>query len=165
MVIRSDHREDSVEVSSEQKIQNGVDNLEGSMTSINVTSGPTEVDVRKVCFWMMVMSATLIALVLIISHFEGSNLASKENPSQSIAGWVAVVGAAIVFGSTGVPMKSPALVVLEIDSFVFAMYTSLGIFFVSIPLIIYLLAISEFQFKPWAIFGAMDIVIIGIVFA
>ena len=58
-------------------------------------------------------------------------------------------------------MKSPALARLQVDSFVFALYTSVGIFLVSIPLIVYLLVIKEFEFKVWAILGAADIVIIG----
>ena len=64
-------------------------------------------------------------------------------------------------GSIGVPMKSPALSNFKVDPFVFAVYTSVGIFFVSVPLIVYLLAINEFEFELWAILGAVDIVIIG----
>ena len=58
-------------------------------------------------------------------------------------------------------MKSPALATLKVDPFVFAVYTSVGIFLVSIPLIVYLLVIDKFQFEFWAILGAADIVIIG----
>ena len=58
-------------------------------------------------------------------------------------------------------MKSPALSKFKVDPFVFAVYTSVGIFFVSVPLIIYLLAIKEFVFEFWSILGAVDIVIIG----
>lgn len=58
-------------------------------------------------------------------------------------------------------MKSPALSKFKVDPFVFAVYTSIGIFFVSVPLIIYLLAIKEFEFELWSILGAVDIVIIG----
>jgi drug/metabolite transporter superfamily protein YnfA len=36
-----------------------------------------------------------------------------------------------------------------------------GIFLVSVPLIVYLLVIDKFQFEFWAILGAADIVIIG----
>lgn len=124
-------------------------------------SGPNESDLRRVCLWMMVVSSVLIGLMLVISHYEQSSPATEGNTSQSIAGWIAVVGAAIVFGSTGVPMKSPALVSLEVDSFIFALYTSVGIFLVSLPLIVYLLVIGRFEFKFWAILGAADIVIIG----
>lgn len=59
-------------------------------------------------------------------------------------------------------MKSPALATLKVDPFVFAVYTSVGIFLVSIPLIVYLLVIDKFQFEFWAILGAADIVIIGV---
>jgi hypothetical protein len=58
-------------------------------------------------------------------------------------------------------MKSPALATLKVDPFVFAVYTSVGIFLVSVPLIVYLLVIDKFQFEFWAILGAADIVIVG----
>ena len=58
-------------------------------------------------------------------------------------------------------MKSPSLATLEVDCFVFAVYTSIGIFLVSIPLVIYLFAIGKFRFELWGILGAADIVIIG----
>ena len=64
-------------------------------------SKPNEAGVRRVCLWMMVLSALLIALMLIISHYEQSSAANGVNDSQSVAGWVAVAGAAIIFGSTG----------------------------------------------------------------
>ena len=135
--------------------------LEPMTLPITVKSVPNESEIRRVCCWMMIVAAALIGLMLVISHYEGASAANENNPSQSVAGWIAVVGAAIVFGSTGVPMKSPALISLQVDSFVFALYTSIGIFVVSVPLIIYLLAIGEFRFKPWAVLGAADIVIIG----
>ena len=58
-------------------------------------------------------------------------------------------------------MKSPALATLKVDSFVFAVYTSVGIFWVSVPLVVYLFAIGKFRFELWGILGAADIVIIG----
>jgi hypothetical protein len=58
-------------------------------------------------------------------------------------------------------MKSPSLAALEVDCFVFAVYTSIGIFLVSVPLVIYLFAIGKFRFELWGILGAADIVIIG----
>lgn len=61
-------------------------------------------------------------------------------------------------------MKSPALASLKVDPFVFAVYTSFGIFLVSIPLIVYLIVIDKFEFEFWAILGAADIVIIGALF-
>ena len=161
----SDQVRDSIEKNKDRRSDDNVDYVEASLSSVRIPAGPTETDVRKVCLWMMIMSAVIIAVMLVISHLEESNVVNNGKPSQSVAGWVAVVGAAIVFGSTGVPMKSPALALLKIDSFVFALYTSLGIFFVSVPLIIYLFVIDEFQFRPWAVLGATDIVIIGIISA
>ena len=79
----------------------------------------------------------------------------------SAAGGVAVAGASIVFGSTGVPMKTPALKALSVDPFVFALYNSAGIFTVTVPLVVYLAVTKQFVFKPWAILGAADICIIG----
>ena len=106
--------------------------------------------IRLICVIMVVFALILIAIMLITSYV-----------ASSVAGWVAVVGASIVFGSTGVPMKTPALKSCQVDSFVFALYNSIGIFIVSIPIIAYLLAIHRFQFQPWAILGAADICTIG----
>lgn len=100
---------------------------------------------------MMVAAAVLIMVMLLTSAYAPSGA----------AGWVAVVGASIVFGSTGVPMKTPALKTLQVDSFVFALYNSIGIFMVTLPLVVYLAAIDAFVFKPWAILGAADICVIG----
>jgi hypothetical protein len=57
-------------------------------------------------------------------------------------------------------MKSKVLEILKVDSFVFAVYSSIGNFLVSVPLIIYLVAIGEFQLEAWAILGAADIIVI-----
>ena len=160
----SDQVRDSFEKNKDHRSHDNLDDIDVSVSPIRIAIGPSEADVRKVCLWMIVMSAVIIAVMLVISHLEESSVTNSGKPSQSAAGWVAVVGAAIVFGSTGVPMKSPALALLKIDSFVFALYTSLGIFFVSMPLIIYLLVIDEFQFRPWAVLGAADIVIIGMIY-
>jgi hypothetical protein len=45
-------------------------------------------------------------------------------------------------------------------SFVFTVYSSIGNFLVSVPLIIYLVSIGEFKLEPWAILGAADIIVI-----
>lgn len=84
-------------------------------------------------------------------------------------GWVAVAGASFVFGSTGVPMKDPILSTLDETSqfgveraLIFAAYTSLGIFVVNLPVLIYLIENDSFIFMPWALLGSIDIVIINI---
>ena len=64
------------------------------------TSGsrPTEAEIRRVCFLSVVLSGILVAATLVASSFEKTN---GSNSTNSVAGWIAVVGAAIVFGSTG----------------------------------------------------------------
>lgn len=83
--------------------------------------------------------------------------------STAASGWVAVAGASIVFGSTGVPMKISSLSNEEtkLDTVLFACYSNTGIFLISLPLLIYLLATGQFIFYPWAIVGAADIMIIS----
>lgn len=66
-----------------------------------VASLPSETDVRRVCLCSVILSAIIIAVMLIISSIERPIRAGESDTSQSIAGWIAVVGAAIVFGSTG----------------------------------------------------------------
>ena len=118
--------------------------------SAEVDSSIADQRIRVICVIMVIFALILIAVMLVTSY-----------AASFVAGWVAVVGASIVFGSTGVPMKTPALKSCQVDSFVFALYNSIGIFIVSIPIIAYLLAIQSFQFQPWAILGAADICVIG----
>lgn len=67
------------------------------------TSGlpPTESEVRRVCLLSVVLSGLLIAAMLIASSFEKTDGSNSTQSTNSMAGWIAVVGAAIVFGSTG----------------------------------------------------------------
>jgi glucose uptake protein GlcU len=85
-------------------------------------------------------------------------LASYSIPYKN-QGWIAVCGAAVVFGSTGIPMKKDRI--RGVDPWVFALFTSLGISLVTFPLLVYLLAIHQFHFKPWAILGSVDIFIVN----
>ena len=62
---------------------------------------PSETDVRRVCLCSVIVSAVIIAVMLIVSSIERPVRAGESDTAQSIAGWIAVVGAAIVFGSTG----------------------------------------------------------------
>jgi hypothetical protein len=64
-------------------------------------SAPTEADIRRICYILVIAAGLLIAVMLIVSSFEAKSGGTSGDSSQSIAGWVAVVGAAIVFGSTG----------------------------------------------------------------
>lgn len=64
-------------------------------------SVPTEADIRRICYILVAAAGLLIAIMLIVSSFENKSSSTPGDSSQSIAGWVAVVGAAIVFGSTG----------------------------------------------------------------
>ena len=133
-----------------QRPQNDCDSTVTSPQQLEVDSSIADKRLRSICVIMVIFALILIAIMLITSY-----------TASFVAGWVAVVGASIVFGSTGVPMKTPALKSCQVDSFVFALYNSIGIFIVSIPIIVYLLAIQRFRFQPWAILGAADICIIG----
>ena len=64
-------------------------------------SAPTEVDIRRICYILVITAGLLIAIMLIVSSFETKSGGASGDSSQSVAGWVAVVWAAIVFGSTG----------------------------------------------------------------
>lgn len=89
------------------------------------TSYITDQYVQRLSFSMMLLSLILIAIMLVLA-----SILPRSDDSAAPAGWVAVAGAAVVFGSTGVPMKSPSLKELQVDSFVFAVYNSIGIFIV-----------------------------------
>lgn len=67
------------------------------------TSGlpPTEAEIRRVCLLSVALSGLLIAAMLVASSFEKTNGSNSTQSTDSVAGWIAVVGAAIVFGSTG----------------------------------------------------------------
>ena len=67
------------------------------------TSGlpPTEAEIRLVCLLSVVLSGLLIAAMLVASSFEKTNGSNSTQSTNSVTGWIAVVGAAIVFGSTG----------------------------------------------------------------
>lgn len=88
--------------------------------------------------------------------------------AKHITGYVAVVGASFVFGSTGIPMKSPSLAHSALDPsditnpLIFALYTSLGIFVVNLPVLIYLLSLNSFRPAYWALLGSADIIVINI---
>jgi ABC-type uncharacterized transport system permease subunit len=59
----------------------------------------SKIDINRICACMVVLACTLIAVMLITSHFQSSS----ETPAP--AGWVAVVGAAIVFGRSSLQIE------------------------------------------------------------
>jgi len=97
-------------------------------------------------------------LFLSLSLIFGTILTTVYEPK--ISGWMAVIGTSVVFGSTGIPMKSPLLLSIKLDSLVFSLYNGLGITLISIPLVIYLLAVEKFEFHYLGIIGSMDIIVI-----
>ena len=84
----------------------------------------TDTEVRVVSGYMILISLLFIALTLILAELERGT--SSEYSVNSPVGWVSVVGAALVFGSTGIPMKSPSLKSFQVDSIVFSLYNSIG---------------------------------------
>jgi multidrug transporter EmrE-like cation transporter len=76
-------------------------------------------------------------------------------------GWIGVVSASVIFSTTTVPMKLPSLATSTNDPMIFALFTGLGIFIVSIPICIYLWAINSFVFVWWPALGATLIFFIG----
>ena len=84
-----------------------------------------------------------------------------NNVKDTTTGWIAVIGASIVFGSTGIPMKSPGLHGIKVNPYLFAANNSIGIFIASIPSILYLLYEKKFSFKLWSIVGSIIIATVG----
>jgi len=75
-------------------------------------------------------------------------------------GWIAVLGASVIFGSTGIPFKTKSLQGSSPDPIMFAFYSSWGIFLVSLPLSVFLVwNNNKFSFQPWAIWGSLDILV------
>ncbi len=137
--------------------------------------------IRNVCIFCMAMAAICIVVMLSVANTETSD---GELSTKSPVGWISVCGASIIFGTTGksfycfvitiitglltffdnvlgIPMKTEALKTKSVNSFVFSLYTSFGVFLVTLPLLIYLLAVQRFEFKPFAFLGGLDIYIIG----
>lgn len=107
---------------------------------------------------MVLVAITLVIIMLSISD------------SLTYKGWFAAIGASFIFGSTGVPMKRPPSIdqllsqpEIQIDPILFAVWSSVGIFFVSLPLVVYieLCFAGGFLLKPWALLGSIDIVVIS----
>lgn len=83
----------------------------------------------------------------------------SASSSSQATGWIAVLGASLVFGSTGIPFKTPSLQGVEPDPILFAFFAGFGIFIASLPLQAYLLWLDALQFQPWSLLGSLDILV------
>lgn len=110
-------------------------------------------NLTQVIVFLIIFSWCLTSLVFILNTMSSS--------TQQVAGWVAVIGAAIIFGGTGIPMKYKVLEEVKVNPSIFSLYTGIGVFLNTIPVTIYLITISQFQFVPYSILGATFISIIG----
>ena len=119
----------------------------------------------------------IIWIVIMLVAFPCSEPLNTNCPT----GWIAVTGAATIFGATGIPMKVPEFEggsektdetledsYEENDPMIFACYVGIGIFLVSFPLMIYIGILStsgnnqhSFHYSPWSILGSIDIFIIN----
>lgn len=111
-------------------------------------------NITVVSLLLIALSVILICATLLLSTSSFPN-------ALTLAGYVSVAGASIVFGGSGIPMKSPSLLNRNVDPMVFAMYTGIGIFFVNLPLILYLLHIDSLEYRPESVIGSIDIFCIG----
>lgn len=110
--------------------------------------------------FIMVVISFIMIICMIISIVLFDNRNENSNLTTSPTGWIAVSGAIIVFGSTGIPMKSPILREVKVDALVFSLYNSIGILLMTLPLILYLIITQNFVFQFWSILGSADIMII-----
>lgn len=82
---------------------------------------------RVLCFGAL---WTIVVLSLALSHVE-RNL--------TLIGWASVIGASLIFSTTTIPYKTPSLQTAHIDPLLFSVFTGIGIFLVSLPIMVYLL--------------------------
>lgn len=75
---------------------------------------------------------------------------------NTLIGAVAVLGAIVTFGSSGIVFKMPSLQKEDVDPVVFQLYSTMGIAGISLPLLAYLVGTEQFQFEPWGLAGALD---------
>ena len=101
----------------------------------------------------IILSWIILGVVLILEN--------SSSQYQVATGWIAVVGASITFGATGIPMKYESLQSAQVDPSVFSLYTALGLFIVCFPFLIYLVVIKSFVFLSYGILGATFIALIG----
>lgn len=98
---------------------------------------------------LVAISLAYVGAIMALIAITGGNAAS---------GYLAIFGASIVFSTTTIPMKAPALLRLEVEGLLFALLTGAGIFAISIPLCVYLSTTQEgFRFEPWSLCAATAI--------
>jgi len=104
--------------------------------------------ITGVCILNVVLGVCFIGTI--------SVLQSLGHPQAT--GWVSALGASVIFGSTGLPFKTDSLESVSVDPILFALFSSLGIFLVSLPLALVLIQrTGEFFFEPWSLLGSVDI--------
>ena len=96
--------------------------------------------------------------VLLGLLFLGAIAWSQSSGYSQAAGWISVLGASVIFGSTGLPFKTESFDGVSVDPILLALCSSIGIFLVSLPLTIGLVwNTNEFSFDPWSLLGSIDI--------
>ena len=115
----------------------------------NCESGVWYCNVITISIAVMLLGFMMIYLMILYQH-------------SNAVGWIAVIGASITFGATGVPMKMKDILKKEIDPLQLSIFTSIGIFTVNLPLMIYLGINQTFQFQPLAIIGSIEVFFIGL---
>jgi multidrug transporter EmrE-like cation transporter len=154
------------------------------LININNTNDerPSDSQIRSLSFKIVLIAIVLLSIMLYFASITTNS--SEINPSSPV-GWIAVAGSSFIFGTTGIlriffsfllslnysfiinrnvgiPMKSPSLKNLKVDSFVYSLYNCIGIFVTSIPLIIYLLCTnSQLKLQYFGILGAVNIFVIS----
>lgn len=78
--------------------------------------------------------------------------ASNSGGSCELCGWLAAAGAALAFGTFGVPIKAPAAQRHDIDPLVFQSYKSFVCFITSWFI---LLTGEDLRFTPWGLVSAL----------
>ena len=112
--------------------------------------------INGICFLNVLLGLAFLTALLAASSW-GYNTA---------AGWIAVTGASVIFGATGIPFKTPSLDTISPDPIIFAFFSSLGIFLVSVPLSVVVVILwnkddnnIELHYQPWSILGSLDILV------
>lgn len=114
-----------------------------------------DVAVDRASLALLVVATAWIAAVLAMDR------ELKSSYRSLYIGYTAVSGAALVFGGTGVPMKSAALAELRNVHMVFAFYTSIGCALINLPVLFYLVGTQRFVYNAWAILTSLDIFLVN----
>jgi len=92
----------------------------------------------------------LSAQQLTVSQYANDGYDDHDIKNKEWIGWLAALGAMVAFGSFGVPMKSHAANMVDVDPLVFQSYKSL-VCFVTSWWILVLNSNVTFTFTPWGI--------------